>query len=377
MQEAAGVRTKEIRALTGLRGLAAIWVMVLHTEFTPHPWSLLRVFIDHGYLAVDLFFVLSGYVMALNYGWMFVDLVKGSEYSTFLRKRFSRTYPLYFAATIVTSLLGFYGVIDLVSLRYESCATTAIIPNLLLYQAWSTPFSFCSLDPPGWSISTEWGAYILFPILCRVTLYGSKYRPWAATIFAALALLGLGLLSSRWLGEQGERFGPMNAYSDATIAPAIRCIAGFTLGLVSYRFSRSVWGIKMKENSAWGLTIALVLVVLLLFRGTDIPTVLLFPLLVVSLSADRGIMSALLGWGPVFFLGEISYSIYLVHFPVLMAANKILASLPHYYREYAIDIGTWVPTLAISTLSYQLIERPARRLLNSGIALRSRQTRII
>ena len=88
-----GNGVSEIRALTGLRGIASLYVVLFH-YFQPLPLvGYLRTLLGHGYLAVDLFFVLSGFVMALNYGSRFAAGAHWPEYRLFLCRRFARVYP--------------------------------------------------------------------------------------------------------------------------------------------------------------------------------------------------------------------------------------------------------------------------------------------
>src|SRR5438045_9161393 len=87
---------QEIKELTALRGLAAWWVVCHHfLEFTPtFAPAFFRTFFDHGYLAVDLFFLMSGYIMMHVHATDFVSL-RSYELRQFLAKRFARIYPLH------------------------------------------------------------------------------------------------------------------------------------------------------------------------------------------------------------------------------------------------------------------------------------------
>jgi peptidoglycan/LPS O-acetylase OafA/YrhL len=359
-------RRHEIRALTGARGVAAVWVMVYHAEAFRQPWSHLRIFIDNGYIAVDLFFILSGYVIALNYGSLFARKFDRPAFGRFLQKRFARTYPLYFVMTFLAFFAGYSGLITFAHWTTQECGLTALVPNLLLIQTWNLPY--CSLNSPGWSISTEWVAYLLFPFLCQTVLYSSGLRLWVAAALSIAVLLVLGALPSGWIGEtDGWRLGPLAISNGQTLAPVILCVAEFTLGLIAFRLSGLPAAMILKSTNSAGIAIAFVLVVLLCFQGTDILVVLLFVALVISLADDHGPASWILGWAPIYFLGEISYSIYLVHFPILEAVQKLTVGLPHDYRAYAVDALAWASTLGASAGTYYLIENPARRWLTASV----------
>ena len=89
---------QDVPALTGVRGVAAVLVAVYHYFLPLMPQgSVTHRLFGRGYLYVDLFFVLSGYVMALTYGSMFSTRIRGKALGSFFWKRLARVYPLIFA----------------------------------------------------------------------------------------------------------------------------------------------------------------------------------------------------------------------------------------------------------------------------------------
>ena len=101
----------EIDALTGVRGVAAVIVIAYHTyPAADFPYGISHL-VARGYLAVDVFFVLSGFVMALTYGSLFRDRVTPPAFFTFLMRRVARLYPLYivFLALRIAYSLAVYG----------------------------------------------------------------------------------------------------------------------------------------------------------------------------------------------------------------------------------------------------------------------------
>ena len=351
-------RGREIRSLTGLRGIAALWVVVHHALFIPSPEGLLWTLIHNGYLAVDLFFVLSGYVMALTYAGWFEKGICLVDVFKFLRKRFARTYPLYAAATFITGLIMYYFEIHPWASPRQICGAAAMLPNMLLVQMWNTPF--CSVDTPGWSISVEWGAYLLFPLLCQFTIFGTKRCVGAAAALSLLSLLIISMIPKNALGQPGGPWGPLDIAQGLTLAPAIRCMAGFTLGLVAHRLSRSKSGVAVGGNGLASLLLTCALLIVLCVSGTDLVAVCLFPLLILSLSQDRGMVSRMLGSRTVYFLGEISYSIYLVHYPILRLIQQVPFPSDGMLWPTVVTLSF---TIAVSVFTYYLVERPARRAL--------------
>ena len=96
-------RGKQIPALTGIRGVAALGVVAYHYWFRNWvpPDTLARAAVARGYLFVDLFFLLSGFVMASSYGWMFAGRFDAVGYWRFLATRLARIYPVYFLLFVV------------------------------------------------------------------------------------------------------------------------------------------------------------------------------------------------------------------------------------------------------------------------------------
>ncbi len=352
-------RPGEIRSLTGLRGVAACWVMLYHAAWRAGATAPVRVLIDHGYLAVDLFFILSGFVLALNHAPAF-RRDREAAHAGFLRKRLARTYPLYLVATLVC-----FALIRAGAYTGRHATGWALAANLGLIQSWHT--GFASIDGPGWSVSAEWGAYLLFPLFCRAALSGPARRGWAVAALCLLALAALSGLPDAWAGEPGGRAGPLDLWVGASFAPGVRCLAGFGLGVALFRAAGHPLGRRACAHPLLCPALAIALLGLLCVRGADVAIVALFAGLILALSGGTGCVTRVLGWGPVRFLGRISYAVYLVHEPVLAGWREAVAraGLPF---DHATTLGCGLASaLLLATLCHVLIERPARRLLR-GLA---------
>ena len=152
------MQVREIRALTGLRGIAALYVVAFHYLGGLSFSNPMTTLFAHGYLAVDLFLILSGFVMALNYAAAFTADFSFSTYLRFLWRRIARIYPLYIVMTLVSSLFFYFGIYKLAP--FEKSLTTVVVLNAGMVQSWGLS---SSLDAPAWSITAEWAAYLLFP----------------------------------------------------------------------------------------------------------------------------------------------------------------------------------------------------------------------
>ncbi len=344
---------QEIRSLTGLRGVAACYVMLYH-YCRPASTGLL---LKHGYLAVDLFFVLSGFVIALTYADTFHAGIRWPAYRDFLYKRLSRIYPLYLIMTLATMAAAMVGGKPITITAKDWLA------NMLLISGWGVAPTIAAA---AWSISVELAAYLLFPVLVLATLRPGRWG--AIGIAGALGLLAAWLagrsdLAANQLAAAGfSRSGPLDLYSAGTALPLLRCLLEFTGGMLAYRLAVSGW--LVRHGGRW-LTdgMALLALVLLALPGTDVAEAGLDALLVAGLYAGGSATSRLLACRPAHWLGVISYSLYLVHIPLQHKLQPRLVGLFAWHGFLIGTVLTMVVTLLAATLAYRLIERPARRWL--------------
>lgn len=157
---------KEIRSLTGIRGIAALVVAIHHfiskyyidyfEQKASHSWVGYVQFnyANHGYLMVEMFFILSGFVLALSYDKRFSDKISLREYKQFMIKRFNRVYPLYFFSTIV-----YFFVFNSDKVKEFD----VLLINFLFLELWF-PKEF-SLNNVSWSLCAEWFLYVIFPFV--------------------------------------------------------------------------------------------------------------------------------------------------------------------------------------------------------------------
>lgn len=349
----------EIRSLTGLRGIAAIYVMLYH-YFAGQAFSNpATTILAHGYLAVDLFFVLSGFVMALNYGGMFEASWSARTYWQFLGRRIARVYPLYLALTLVAAVLVIAGLQKL--LPVHSFWPT-LAANVAMVQSWGLLTN--SLDGPAWSISSEWAAYLLFPLLLGPTLFRSAAAACAAAV-AGLAAVGVLCLVPVALQTKAFPAMLLDVHEPAFALPVIRCLAEFVLGLVAYRVSRSAPG-YLRGASLAPLGLCGGLLLLLAIPKSDFFVVVLIPALIVSLTSVQSLPARLLGSRIFETLGLLSYSIYLTHdlMDVPMSWTRRLVEQHGFShgQSFAAIVGV-VLTAGASVACYRLIEQPGRRWL--------------
>jgi peptidoglycan/LPS O-acetylase OafA/YrhL len=344
---------RHLDALTGIRGIAAWGVVLYHIRLSLTgllPPEVIAVFAK-GYLAVDLFFILSGFVIWYNYaarigagGW--------GEARLFLWRRFSRVWPLHGAILAVFAGLA---ALLLATGRDASGYPLAELPlHLLLAQNWGLT-SELSWNHPAWSISTEFAAYLLFPLLV-VAARWDRVPSWLlAALALALAACLHGLFALNGHSGLGDDIPGMGLG---------RCLIGFAMGCLMCQ----LWQ-RWREEPAAGFLAALALgAIVVAARSLALPETAWVPLAffagLLALAFGRGGLARVLGGKVLVWLGEVSYSTYLAHFLlfILYKLAFVDASLQLGWGGLA---GFLALVLAASAGLYYGLEKPAQRWLNA------------
>lgn len=202
---------REIKALTSLRGIAAMMVVLQHFSATVQLQAAGSIpsLVPHGYMAVNLFFVLSGFIMAYTYSGDF-DRRGLQAMPSFLLKRAARILPLNTAVVLAIVLAGFgsKAVWGNNIFHASTALSYDIICNLFLLQAFGLG---TNLNGPSWSICTEFAAYLAFPVLL-------------ASVFSRRTMVAFAALSA---SEAAIAFPPLVA--------ALACNSGRIARLMSTR----------------------------------------------------------------------------------------------------------------------------------------------
>jgi peptidoglycan/LPS O-acetylase OafA/YrhL len=340
-----------IPALTGLRGVAAIWVFLFHLE---NAWTAELPLVRMGYIGVDVFFILSGFILGYVHLDDFRDLSLPRAFQ-FIWLRLSRIYPVHFVTFMATVGFGlaiyFLGVPVEGNVRFNP---EMIVPNLLLTQAWGWhQFSF---NTAAWSISVEFLMYLFFPILAFSACRVSPLRVMAIGIF----LLFLEIAAFRIL----------NISSPPLIYAPLRIVGEFCCGIGLYTAFRS--GRLDRLRWSWmtdGMSLAFFVAI---WADEYLIGLAIIPALILGLARGRGMVSRVLSHRLLIILGEMSYSIYMVHG---LALDIGFAPL-NYSRLAA---GSWVVyasasvagagLTAVGTLIlHKYVEVPGRRWMRQMMA---------
>lgn len=347
---------QDIPALTSLRFPAALLVMLFHYSLYLHlrPLPVWPV-VERGYVAVDFFFILSGFILAHVYGRQMVERRSASA-AQFVRRRFARIYPLHLMLLLCFTLL-FWVAAD-TGLSLDGLVDGSVrdfVLHLALLQATGLSNDYF-FNYPSWSISAEWFAYLTFPFLAWLLL-----RPKVSP----LPVLGGAVLLYLLFWEASPHVFGKRLTILAFEGGIFRILPEFLLGIALYRLGCTV---EVRPRWRRPLFYGALLLTLALFRVSRLE--LLLPLafgLLIFATAElaRGNIRTLLDHPRLVYLGEVSYSVYLVHILVFIL---IFAPLRQIWGEPVV-LGAWaypimltgaVVTVLVAIATYHLIELPGR-----------------
>jgi peptidoglycan/LPS O-acetylase OafA/YrhL len=323
-KEKPSASNSQLPSLTSLRGLAALWVVLYHYCVQCFP-NLDAVhytqLISKGYLAVDIFFMLSGFVMTHVYHRAFAETGNIKlHYRSFLVARVARLYPLHIfvlflfvAAAVASQLIAASAVGSFHGLPWQGPRSiAAIVANVLMLQGlYAGEFSW---NYPAWSISVEFMAYLAFPLVLPIIWRVSNGGKLLIALILFTALIWLAYLTK---GNFDQWDGPITL---------LRCLPEFLLGTLLY------YAFRIGTQNSWlnrdlvAFVVLAAAVLCLHFGAPDLLIVSLFAALIPIVVVNTGRFAKLANSGPLLWLGEISYSLYLIHGLVEFVATKLLGA---------------------------------------------------
>jgi peptidoglycan/LPS O-acetylase OafA/YrhL len=338
--------TPQLNALTGLRGAAAWLVVTYHFREAMAPFvpaSVLAV-AAHGALAVDLFFVMSGFIIALNYRKEF--RAEGMRvYGRFLLLRLARIYPLHLF--MLGMFVLYVGADSLAHHADLFRRLDYLVASVFLVQSWA-PWDVLGWNDPAWSISTEMFAYLIFPVMVWIVERAHGRAAAAAWLAGALGTLMLVAPHFGGLTLELTQFGLM------------RCVLEFFAGVMVQR----LWelGRRTPGEGVAALALGALLIGAFALGATDslvMPGA--FCCLVYGFAVPGTLPARLLSGRLPVLLGTLSYATYLSHFLI-----KSVVKL--FFERPGIPFGVLFPTYILTVLLvswplYELVEVPGRRAL--------------
>lgn len=337
--------------IDGLRAVAVLAVVLFHIGLD---------LIPGGFAGVDIFFVISGFLITGNII-RETNSEKGFSFAEFYRRRALRILPVLFTVLLVTLLVSQFVLLpdDLKELSYASIASVASAANIYFTYFLNTSyFSQASLQQPLlhlWSLGVEEQFYFIWPIVLIALVSGFRY----GSVLVVVVALAMGSFA---LAESLLATQPKFAYYMLPTRAGELLIGALLAIMLSRDGSK---GLSRKSRNVIGLLGAGLIVFSLgwITEDTGFPGINALPstigaaLVIWSGSGRFGWMGRFLSLKPLVFIGLISYSLYLWHWPVLAFYRYAYGAI-----EPMAAVGLFVLMLALSVLSYRMVERPCRRL---------------
>lgn len=346
---------REIPALTGIRGVAALWVVMFHLATATHlpftVWLRAIPFADQGWRAVDLFFVLSGFILMHVHQRDFLSIDRDRTLG-FYWKRFLRVYPL--NASILVLLIPLIVVApSLVTYVRQvdpnAYSAAGFVQRLFLASRWGLP-NFGEWNGVTWSLSAEIIGYALFPIICFGVMKMQKAA--LAALLAAIACAFI-LLSIRF------GFGSDNVTSRIGV---LRMLPEFCAGMIAYRLRTLSTAEVSGKLLAYAGSAALLIAMAVPGLGSAVP--MAFTAIIAGSSYQKNLAVTFLSNRMVMFLGITSFALYLTHQPLVDLAQSQLAGVSVFPMALSLLI-TMVAALilvAVGAAAHYLIEAPMQKL---------------
>lgn len=373
------VRTGEIKALSGLRIVAAVWVVLFHfrpllEQAMPGFRSALAPILNCGAQGVDLFFMLSGFVLTWNYLDRMGESFSWRATLRFLWLRLARVWPVYLVTMHLAALWIIFtlhvGHIPPEPWVLDGFNAVGYVRQVLMIQLWFVPFfDGSSWDGPAWSISAEWLAYLIFGVLIMVIFrIARSTRARGLVVLAFVATMPPIFL----LLASGHFYTPWSWLP--------RIVMQFTAGALVCAAVRKLQPSDRARRytglGALGLVAAIVGILYVLdahpipkvLDGAGLVDILFVPLLF-TLAIGAGSLPWLLSLRPIVYLGHVSFSLYMVHELVHQSWNWTVKQFDLQIFGDVAGKFTVIGLLALAVvgamLLYHLVEEPARHWMRS------------
>ena len=362
------VRVPEIRPLTGLRAVLALWVVFQHFVRELLPEGIVQQAVAGGHVAVHVFFVLSGYVLAVQYS--DVDVGAAAERRAFWWRRFVRLYPLYLCSLLLGLVARWPR--SWVALQTIEGATRGVM-QLCVLNAWWHVAMF-PLNFAAWTLSAEMFFYLLFPMLLpRFSRFSDRGLCLALGVATALTLVAPALYTILDPDEIGHRlaFNEDHVWARYLNFGAPHRVPEFVAGIAAALLVQRGWFAKIRGSivsSVLASTFLVLLASLPLIPFAYIGGSILLPIVVVLIVSLDHTRPSWLASRPAVALGRASYATYILHVPFFFASQE-LGPHPDDMWQRPLDVGVYVATLfPVSLLAHRWIEVPLQKLLTRAPA---------
>lgn len=341
-------------ALTSVRFFFSLGVVLFHLQLM-WAWPTLDYtgLIERARLGVDMFFILSGFVLSHVYA----QQVDEGRYShrRFLIARLARIYPAHLAILLLMVVVALAALMVGERFNPDSYSLLGLVQTALLVHAWFPTDAMIEWNGPSWSLSAEWGAYLLYPAFAFI---GLKLRD------RPLVLLGVAVAAFA-LTDIGYRavFGEALLHGEFKMG-VLRIMPLFLAGVALHVIAQR-WSLSPPAAIAATLLSTALLLALMHFSADERAVVAAAGVLILALAfLSHAKADGPLAWPWLVFLGEASYAVYLLHLPLLVIwknARSILLGGDSGYILPGWEIIVLVAMILVGgALIHVVIERPAR-----------------
>jgi peptidoglycan/LPS O-acetylase OafA/YrhL len=344
---------KEIQPLTGIRAFASWWVVLFHISYLiPVMFAGVYWFARLGYLGVNLFFILSGFIISYNYEKRFI-VFSFKIYYRFLWARFARLYPVHFLTLIISALfLLEIHVSKLVTVKnFSTWTLNNFLANVFLVHAWRMHY-IESWNNASWAVSCEWFCYLVFPLIVLL-----KLKKISRCIAVILVIL---LPTIPTVFVQTKYSLPWNCLVTALCEFVAGC-------LVYHLYAQKIEHTYVYKTLSCVTSAGLIIMLILVWNFQCIASewiALVFPFVILTVAESSGFINRMLSARVVMYWGKVSYSLYMTHNVTLW----VLKALFPFHKN-----GAWIYQFVlyltfisiITMLTYHFVEKPARKWLRS------------
>lgn len=365
-------RRPVLPALTGLRAFTATNIVFFHF-WNPAWFGPLAPMMDNGYVGVNFFFLLSGFILTYNYA----DKLDAGQFdrAQFWQTRVSRLYPVYLLGLVIS-----FPILEL-EWKYRTHGNFFLGLSLttIMQQGWS-PKLATFWNTPAWTLSCEVAFYLMFPLLLAIKWPKSVRKLLLILLGCWLASM---VLPAIYMWVRPDGLGPINRSSNSYWLRAVKLtplphLPSFTFGIVLSRLNDRL---KLTDRSRfWLALVGIGAVSTVMMQGQRVPFLLmhnglispLFALAILGLVGHH-LITYVLRFRLFVIVGEASYCLYIIHFNLWdwIHRSGILV------RLHIVRFDPWISYFMLeiaALIAYRCIERPSRNWLHTVLpALRRTQ----
>jgi peptidoglycan/LPS O-acetylase OafA/YrhL len=349
-----------IKSLVGVRAVLSAIIVLIHLSpfalaLAPVGAPVWNAFAHHGYASVDIFVVLSGFVVTAGYRTRFARWPGFDTYGRFLWARLSRFYPLHL--TVLAILVGgvAMGALFGFPVPHTGNFHDDLVRQVLLLHGFGGARTL-TWNGPTWSLSAEWFCYLIIPLIIPVVL---RLRTQASVILGFLAASAMPLVAYGFIG-----------YDDAAItyqAPLFRAVGAFVAGSMLCQLTHVPSRLPELAGRFTGLLTGLFLAATVVAASLDITMLSTVPfgaLVVLALAQQRGRIDALLSGPKAMKAGDLSVTVFLTHVPWILGASLLITPVTFPGAWGWLGIAILVSgAIVIAYLAFRFVEQPSQKLM--------------